>query len=138
MVVNMIEVIKLFLIPCMILLGCGSVKNNPAAKTDSLHTALPVEQTIKDTLPLCIKRKIDSFKVMQVHEKPQRVIEYRYNGKRVYYVVMPCCDFFNEVFDEDCKFIGAPDGGFTGKGDGKLPGFFKEATNEKLIWEPVK
>ena len=51
---------------------------------------------------------------------------------------MPCCDFFNEVYDDKCKLLGSPDGGFTGKGDGKLPDFFKEAKNEKLIWEAAK
>jgi hypothetical protein len=51
---------------------------------------------------------------------------------------MPCCDFFSEVYDEHCKFLGSPDGGFTGKGDGKLPDFFEEAKNEKLIWEAAK
>jgi hypothetical protein len=29
----------------------------------------------------------------------------------------------------------APDGGFTGKGDGKCTYFFDARTNEKLIWE---
>ena len=58
---------------------------------------------------------------------PQRVVEYTYKGKTVYYVVMPCCDFFNEVYDDKCNYLGAPDGGFTGKGDGKLPDFLTEA-----------
>jgi len=89
-------------------------------------------------LPNCIKNKIDSFKLKEAHEKPQRVLEYVYKGKKVYYVVMPCCDFFNEVYDDKCNFLGAPDGGFTGKGDGKIPDFFTEAKNEKLVWGTAK
>ena len=84
------------------------------------------------------KNKIDSFKRKEVDERPQRVVEYSYKGKKVYYVVMPCCDFFSEVYDENCKFLGSPDGGFTGKGDGKLPDFFAEAKGEKLIWGTPK
>ncbi len=61
-----------------------------------------------------------------------------YKGKKVYYVVMPCCDFFNEVYDANCKYLGAPDGGFTGKGDGKIPDFFEVAKGEKLIWGKPK
>ena len=148
--------IKLFFIPALIVLSCGSVKTNQsAAKTDSIIITAPVNQPVKDSLPAekpadktfdnkpaalpkCIKKKIDSFKMKAQHEKPQRVVEYMYKGKKVYYVVMPCCDFFNEVYDANCKLLGSPDGGFTGKGDGKLPDFFSGAKNEKLIWGSAK
>lgn len=140
---------KLFLIPGLIMLSCGSVKSNRSvSKTDSLNVHTPGENKLTDTLPggqvnitrlpACIKNKIDSFKLKEVYERPQRVMEYVYNNKKVYYVVMPCCDFFNEVYDDTCTFLGCPDGGFTGKGDGKLPDFFKAATKEKLIWESSK
>jgi len=39
------------------------------------------------------------------------------------------------VFDNNCNLLGHPDGGFTGKGDGTLPDFTKEAKEEKLIWK---
>jgi len=143
------KMIKLAFIPVLIVLSCGSVKSNQSpSKSDSLIVA---EQTAKakndslytpaglqEKLPTCIKNKIDSFKLKEVHEKPQRVTAYTYKGKKVYYVVMACCDFFNEVYDDKCNFLGSPDGGFTGQGDGKLPDFFKEATNEKLIWGTPK
>jgi hypothetical protein len=150
--------IKLFFTLGISILSCGPAKTSQATeKTDAVKTNIPVEQTVKDTVPSktsketikkntkniaaissCIKLKIDSFKVAQRHEQPQKVVEYEYKGKKVYYVVMPCCDFFNQVYDEKCNLLGAPDGGFTGRGDGKLPDFFKEAKNEKLIWEAAK
>lgn len=143
--------IKILFIVGTSILSCGPGKTaGTSEKTDSLKTNVPMEQTIKDTVPVkgnaksntavptCIKHKIDSFKVAQKHEQPQKVVEYEYKGKKVYYIVMPCCDFFNEVYDENCILIGAPDGGFTGRGDGKLPDFFKEVKNEKLIWGPAK
>ena len=139
--------IKLILIPGLIVLSCGSVKSNQTASTsDSIRVAeqyananakkdsLYTRSVELQQLPTCIKNKIDSFKLKEVHEKPQRVKEYTYKGKKVYYVVMACCDFFNEVYDDKCNFLGSPDGGFTGQGDGKLPGFFNETSNEKLIW----
>lgn len=145
---------KLFLIPGLIMLSCGSVKSTQSVtKDDSVVVNNTKDKTIKDSLPqalqdktisvelvipTCIKQKVDSFKVAQKHQQPQKIVEYLYKGKKVYYVVMPCCDFFNEVYDEKCKLLGSPDGGFTGKGDGKLPDFFKEAKNEKLIWEAAK
>ncbi|MFM6926693.1 MAG: DUF6970 domain-containing protein [Ferruginibacter sp.] len=144
--------IKFFFIPVLVMLSCGSTKSNQSAgKSDSatVNTQQPdavlyakdsaiITEITNGPVPACIKNKIDSFKLKEAHEKPQRVIEYSYKGKKVYYVVMPCCDFFNEVYDDKCNFLGAPDGGFTGKGDGKLPDFFAEAKNEKLVWGTPK
>ncbi len=133
--------IKLFLIPGLVMLSCGSTRSNQSVNSDSLTVAEQTAKAKNDSLyanvaklPTCMKNKIDSFKLKEAHEKPQRVVEYTYKGKKVYYVVMPCCDFFNEVYDDKCNFLGAPDGGFTGKGDGKIPDFFTEAKNEKLVW----
>lgn len=136
------------------MLGCGSVKTNQLGiKNDSVNMPTTLEQAVKDSsiippantqtyeviaIPGCIKNKLDSFKVMQKYEQPQWVTEYNYKGKKVYYIVMPCCDFFNEVYDDHCKFLGSPNGGITGKGDGKLPNFFNEVTREKLIWQAAK
>ena len=135
--------IRLFFIPVLIVLSCGSTKTNQSATAeqkakDSLIISSNTQTGNIGELPTCMKLKIDSFKTAQKHEQPQKVVEYQYKGKKVYYVVMPCCDFFNEVYDDKCKLLGSPDGGFTGKGDGKLPDFFKEAKNEKLIWEAAK
>jgi hypothetical protein len=143
---------KFIFIPVAIMLSCGSTKTNQSAgKTDTAVVEQPADMNQRDSaimpaatditdaaMPKCIKNKIDSFKVKEAHEKPQRVLEYMFKGKKVYYVVMPCCDFYNEVYDASCNFMGAPDGGFTGKGDGKLPDFFTEAKSEKLIWGTPK
>jgi len=107
--------IKLFFIPALIVLSCGLSKTNQSAtNTDSLIAAEQKAKAKNDSLyanvyklPTCIKNKIDSFKLKEAHEKPQRVVEYTYKGKKVYYVVMPCCDFFNEVYDDKCNFLGA-------------------------------
>jgi hypothetical protein len=141
--------IKFILIPLSIMLSCGSTKTNQSsAKTDTVVVTQPADLNQKDSvitpkeinaaLPTCIKNKIDSFKLKEAHERPQRVIEYMYKGKKVYYVAMPCCDFFNEVYDDKCNLLGVPDGGFSGQGDGKLPDFFKEAKSEKLVWGTPK
>lgn len=131
------------------MLSCGSTKTGQSsAKTDSVVVTQADDLHQKDSViataetntkvPTCIKNKIDSFRLKEPHERPQRVLEYMYKGKKVYYVVMPCCDFFNEVYDANCKYLGAPDGGFTGRGDGKIPDFFTEAKSEKLIWGTPK
>ena len=86
-------------------------------------------------MPSCLASKIDSIKKNPALNQPQSVIQYSYKGTPVYYVTAACCDQFNEVYDDNCKSLGAPDGGVTGKGDGKLPDFYGEATNKKVVWE---
>lgn len=141
--------IKFILIPLTIMLSCESTKTGQSsAKTDTAVVTEPGDLYQRDSviaineasviMPTCIKNKIDSFKLKEAHEMPQRVVEYTYKGKKVYYVVMPCCDFFNEVYDDACNYLGAPDGGFTGKGDGKIPDFLETATIGKVVWEKSK
>ena len=97
--------IRLFFIPVLIVLSCGSTKTNQSAtaeqKTkDSLIISSNTQTGNMAELPTCMKLKIDSFKTVQKHEQPQKVVEYQYRGKKVYYVVMPCCDFFTEASKE--------------------------------------
>lgn len=65
---------------------------------------------------------------------PQSITRYNYKGQTVYYMVAPCCDKYNIVFDSVCNILGFPDGGFTGKGDGKMIDFHNEATDGKVVW----
>lgn len=70
------------------------------------------------------------------HEgSPISLTRYTYREQTVYYMVAPCCDRYNVVYDSVCNILGYPDGGYTGKGDGKMSDFYKEATDKKVIWE---
>ncbi len=86
-------------------------------------------------MPSCLAKNINSIKKMPDASVPQFVIQYSYKGAQVYYVTAGCCDKFNEVYDANCKSLGAPDGGITGKGDGRLTDFYAMATNKKVVWE---
>ena len=46
-------------------------------------------------------------------------------------MVSPSCDKYNVVYASTCNIIGYPDGGYTGRGDGRMVDF--EAIHEKLI-----
>jgi hypothetical protein len=85
-------------------------------------------------MPPCLVTKIEGMKTDQ-HNSPETVTEYNYKGQPVFYLSMPCCDQFNTVYDGDCNYLGAPDGGLTGRGDGKLPDFFTNATDKKVVWK---
>jgi hypothetical protein len=85
-------------------------------------------------LPTCIKEMIKKMETEPVTNPPGKVYSYTYNNKTVYYVPAICCDFFSDLYDDSCKIIAHPDGGFTGRGDGKIKDFEAERKNEKLIW----
>lgn len=88
-----------------------------------------------DTLPVCVQKMIKKYATEEKQNPPRSIYSYLYHGKTVYYVTPPCCDFFSELYDSNCNLMGNPDGGFTGRGDGKFPDFAEKRTNEKLVWK---
>jgi hypothetical protein len=86
-------------------------------------------------LPRCLRSKIDSMAANPNEGSPQSVTRYSYNNHTVYYMKAACCDKYNIVYDSACNVLGFPDGGFTGRGDGKMPNFFNEAKDGKVVWE---
>jgi hypothetical protein len=93
------------------------------------------EKTRIAGVPDCIQDKIDVFKMLPKGNPPRSIVEYTYNNKRVFYVPPQCCDQYSDLFDENCNLLGHPDGGFSGRGDGKFPNFFNDAKDPKLIWK---
>ena len=65
-------------------------------------------------------------------------MEYEYQGNIVYYVPPQCCDQFSQLYDSNGKLICAPDGGFSGRGDGKCPDFSRVRKNKVLIWQDTR
>ena len=95
---------------------------------------------IKNTgkMPACLQTKIKAM-IADPHEgSPLSITRFSYRNQTVFYLVSPCCDKYNIVYDSVCNILGYPDGGYTGKGDGKMNDFFNEATNKKLIWQKEK
>jgi hypothetical protein len=86
-------------------------------------------------VPLCILQKIEIMKAENVANPAASVWQYEYNGQIVYFIPQSCCDIPSSLYDAKCNLICSPDGGFTGKGDGKCKDFFEKRTKEKLIWK---
>ena len=106
--------------------------------TMSCHCSKPNSTTAytqNENIPECVQKLIEQFRKEEKQNPPRQILSYQYNGNQVYYVTAPCCDFFSDLYDMNCVLIGHPDGGFTGKGDGKIPDFGKTRTDEKLIWK---
>jgi hypothetical protein len=89
----------------------------------------------KDAVPTCIQQRIEQIQKEPKWNPPAEVNEYSFDGKRVYLFTSPCCDQYNNLYDNDCNLICAPSGGYTGKGDRKCLDFFEKAKHIKLIWK---
>ena len=87
---------------------------------------LPVaceKSDLKKDVPDCIESKINEIKHEAVRTPPGSVWEWKVDGKTYYYITSDCCDQFNYLYDDNCNEVCAPDGGFTGDGDGQCPDF---------------
>jgi len=85
--------------------------------------------------PDWVNALISKYQSEPVGNPPRSIWRYNYNGERVYYVPPQCCDQFSALYDNQGNIICAPDGGFTGAGDGRCPDFFSKRTDEQLIWK---
>jgi hypothetical protein len=113
----------------------SSVKENISTETVNKVVPNKPETDSLASLPLCIKTMIAKMKEEPVKNPPSKIYSYSFNNKTVYYVPGECCDNFSDLYDDSCRIIGHPDGGFTGKGDRKLPTFHDDKKNEKIVWE---
>lgn len=92
-------------------------------------------QTTQSSNPAWVDQLIHKMGSDQVGNPPQSIWSYEYNGQLVYFVPAQCCDMYSNLYDASGNVICAPDGGFTGKGDGKCTDFLDKRTNEQLIWQ---
>lgn len=115
-----------------LLLGACKTAKQPVAQTTILNG--DTLQLYTGKTPACIQALIKEYEANRVENPPRRVYSYTYNGQEVFYIPPICCDIPSIVFNGDCKTIGSPDGGFTGRGDGTMTDFHDKATNRQLVW----
>jgi uncharacterized protein YbjT (DUF2867 family) len=112
--------------------------STPAPTSANTVTPVPVPmRAASDTTarPPWLKDRIAAVLAERKRNPITRILRYTYGGQTVYYESAPCCDQLSHVFDTKGRLICQPDGGLTGKGDGKCPDFDKNKTNEKLVWQ---
>src|SRR4030042_5443034 len=90
-------------------------------------------QATQSPNPTWVDQLIKQFESDPVGNPPQSIWRYEYNGQEVYYIPAQCCDMYSTLYDAGGNVLCAPDGGFTGKGDGKCSDFFDKRTSEQLI-----
>ena len=100
------------------------------------EVALPENtKPVSDSVPFCVRQLINEGNKETPPNAPLQVDEYLYNNKKVFLFTAPCCDQFDMLYDDSCKAICAPSGGFSGRGDGKCPDFSKTARYIKIVWK---
>ena len=91
-----------------------------------------------DANPIWVEKMIAEFKAAPVGNPPQSIWRYDYHRSTVYYVPPQCCDQYSELYNAEGVLLGAPDGGITGTGDGRITDFFTARTNEHLVWQDTR
>ena len=112
--------------------------STPAPTSANTVTPVPVPMMAEsDTMarPLWLQDRIAAVLAERKRNPITRILRYTYKGQTVYYESAPCCDQLSKVFDTKGRLTCQPEGGITGKGDGKCPDFHKNKTNEKLVWQ---
>ena len=92
------------------------------------------KEDVSNGTPDCVQKKIEEIMSQEVWNPPAKVYSYFYEGRRVYFVPQHCCDFPSQLLDENCNEMCRPDGGFSGRGDGRCADFFDTRKSELLIW----
>ena len=125
--------------------SAAGMPNASKPTPDTVVQVIPAKDQPKTTeekrgngVPACIDKLISTYRSEEIKNPPRKVYSYTYMGKTVYYVPAICCDFFSDLYDNSCTLIAHPDGGITGKGDGRAADFMKARSNEKLIWEDTR
>jgi hypothetical protein len=92
------------------------------------------EDADEPAIPSCLHTRIEQIKSEDVWNPAATVWRITTTqNKTYYYIPQHCCDFFSELYDQDCKMLCAPDGGITGKGTGDCPDY--EIKKKELIWK---
>ncbi|MCY7291827.1 MAG: hypothetical protein LH615_06550 [Ferruginibacter sp.] len=111
--------------------GCESSKK-------TVETVPEGSMVVLDSLPVCVKVLIEKMKSEPVTNPPGKVYSYIYKNKKVFYVPAVCCDMFSDLYNDSCRIMGHPDGGFTGLGDGNFADFDTAKKQEKLLWADTR
>lgn len=99
----------------------------PATKADTSAITAP--------RPDWMAALIATYEREPVANPARRIIRFKFENKTVYYLPPICCDIPSRLLDADGQMLCSPDGGFTGRGDGRCPDFHKARREEQLMWQ---
>ena len=69
---------------------------------------------------------------------PRTIKRHVIDGKTFYYVRAPCCDQFNDLYDARGQRLCSPDGGITGRGDGRCAEIRIDPREGDVVWQDAR
>lgn len=124
------SILKAYLSIPLLVLALAGCKTGESTETDP-----PIEQQPVAGADEWLNNLIQQLRQEKAANPPAKIYRYTYQDKVVYYLSGRCCDVPGKLYDIDGNVICEPDGGITGRGDGRCTDFFDERTDEVLIWE---
>ncbi|GAB3638506.1 hypothetical protein GCM10027422_40960 [Hymenobacter arcticus] len=117
--------------------GFVSQPNTPAPTSTNTVDAVPARDMRLDSTarPAWLENRIQKILATRKRNPIIRVTRYQFEGETVYYESAPCCDQQSTLYDLEGKILCHPEGGITGRGDGKCSSFNKRRSNEQLVWQ---
>jgi len=111
--------------------------STPAPTSTNTVDAVPARDMRLDSTarPQWLQSRIQNILATRKRNPIIRISRYQYEGETVYYETAPCCDQQSTLYTVEGKILCHPEGGITGKGDGKCANFDKRKTNEQLVWQ---
>ena len=84
-------------------------------------------------IPACITGIIRQKQAEPKTNPPATVEQWKVDGQTYYYITSDCCDQYNNLYDENCNYVCAPDGGLSGNGDHNCPDF-TGPIEKTIVW----
>ena len=84
--------------------------------------------------PAFVAGLIAAFEAEPVANPPASIWRFTYRGETVWYVPARCCDIPSTLYDATGGAICQPDGGYTGRGDGRCPDFIDTRRDGAVVW----
>jgi hypothetical protein len=113
---------QLLILPVVLLAGCGADRQ-PLAP---------------GPLPAWLTSLITDLESQPPANPPAFIARYEFTNDVVYFLPQRCCDIQSTVYRTDGAILCHPDGGITGSGDGRCPGFFAQRKNEEIVWRDAR
>lgn len=107
----------------------------------SLAAFVMASEANAQDLPAFLQQLIEEYETASEERFPIEIWRYEYEGESVFYIPLAralCCDIFSVLYNAKGEIICRPDGGFTGRGDGKCPDFNRRSSAGVLVWGPQR
>ena len=107
-----------------------------------LFPFVAITQAQQPTQPKWLQRLITRLQSEPVRNPSAKILRYTYSRRSYYYVPPAAGDQFSALYSAVGKMICAPDGGITGRGDGKCPSFVRKMLSSRepgrVVWQDTR